>query len=304
MNSDLFLTAAQAEITLRELPCWQTSITVRPLDGGISNHNFMVTMADHTFVARINGDVPAHGVLRANDAVCNRAAAAADIAPKVYFANSTALVAAFIAGPPLASQLIPSAANLPRITALLKQTHNTAFRLLDGPVAGFWPFRVCRQYARFLAAQERQSSDDLTAWMRLNDQLEETVGQIDVVLAHNDLLSGNILDDGQRLWLIDWEHAGLGSAMFDLANLASNNGFTADQEARLLELYFGQPPGPQQWRQFRAMKCASLLREAMWARVSEIQSALPFDYRAYGDRYLAQFADAIIEIGDSIAPPR
>ncbi|NBP95332.1 MAG: choline kinase, partial [Gammaproteobacteria bacterium] len=40
---------------------------------------------------------------------------------------------------------------------------------------------------------------------------------------HNDLLAANFIDDGHRLWLIDWDYAGYNSPLFDLANLAANN---------------------------------------------------------------------------------
>ena len=46
-----------------------------------------------------------------------------------------------------------------------------------------------------------------------------------IVFGHNDLLPANFLDDGERLWLIDFEYAGFNTAMFDLAGLASNAGF-------------------------------------------------------------------------------
>ena len=55
--------------------------------------------------------------------------------------------------------------------------------------------------------------------------LELAVGPVDLVFGHNDLLAGNFIDDGRRVWLIDWDYAGFNSPLFDLANLASNNEF-------------------------------------------------------------------------------
>ena len=99
----------------------------------------------------------------------------------------------------------------------------------------------------------------------------------------------NFLDDGQRLWLIDWDYAGFNSPLFDLANLASNNELAPEQERYVLETYFGAPPTPELQLQYSAMKCASLLRETMWSMVSEIHSKLDFDYKAYTADYLARF---------------
>ena len=60
---------------------------------------------------------------------------------------------------------------------------------------------------------------------------------------HNDLLAGNLLLDGEQLCIVDWEYAGMGDRYFDLGNLAVNNGLDDDARGRLLEAYFGEPPG-------------------------------------------------------------
>ena len=99
----------------------------------------------------------------------------------------------------------------------------------------------------------------------------------------------NLIDDGRRLWLIDWDYGGFNSPLFDLANLASNNGLSRGQERWLLETYFDHPPGDRVWRAYTAMKCASLLRETMWSMVSEIVSQLDFDYPAYTAENRARF---------------
>jgi thiamine kinase-like enzyme len=122
-----------------------------------------------------------------------------------------------------------------------------------------------------------------------NARLEGIAGPMDVVLGHNDLLAANFIDDGERLWLIDWEHAGLSSPLFDLASLASNNGLSPAQEIWLLENYFENPADEERRRRFLAMKCASLLREAMWSMASELTSTLDFDYQAYAAQYMDRF---------------
>ena len=124
------------------------------------------------------------------------------------------------------------------------------------------------------------------------EKMEQAVGPIDVVFGHNDLLAANFIEDGNRLWLVDWDYAGFNSPLFDLANLASNNEYTPDMEAALLEAYFGAPPEERLLRAFAAMKCASTLRETMWSMVSEIHSTLDFDYVAYTDENMARFERA------------
>ena len=110
-----------------------------------------------------------------------------------------------------------------------------------------------------------------------------------MVYGHNDLLAANFIDDGTRVWLIDWDYAGFNSPLFDLGGLASNNGLDPAQEDWLLSAYFEAPVTDDLRRRYAAMKCASLLREALWSMVSEMHSALDFDYAGYTAENLARF---------------
>jgi thiamine kinase-like enzyme len=103
-------------------------------------------------------------------------------------------------------------------------------------------------------------------------------------------LPANIIDDGRRLWLIDWEYGGFGTAMFDLANLSINGAFEPAQDAALLAAYFAGKVDDDLRRSFAAMKVASALREALWAMVSDVHLKTPgIDYKAYAKEYLARF---------------
>ncbi len=82
------------------------------------------------------------------------------------------------------------------------------------------------------------------------------------------------------------------SPLFDLGGLAANNALDAGEEHRMLERYFGEPPGEARLASYAAMKCASALREAMWSMVSETRSEIDFDYVAYTGENLERFERA------------
>ncbi|MET1025534.1 MAG: phosphotransferase, partial [Dongiaceae bacterium] len=136
----------------------------------------------------------------------------------------------------------------------------------------------------------------LTRLMQIAGDLEGIVGPVEFVYGHNDLLPSNFLDDGERLWLIDWDYAGFNSPLFDLANLCSNNEVPAAAETSLIESYFERPADDELLRRYHAMKCASLLRETMWSMISEIHSTLDFDYTAYTAENLARFERAYTDL--------
>jgi thiamine kinase-like enzyme len=152
---------------------------------------------------------------------------------------------------------------------------------LPGSTLIFWVFQVIRGYAKILREGNSRMIPQLKNFLNINTDLEKTVGTIDLCFGHNDLLAGNFIDDDRRLWLIDWDYAGFNSPLFDLANLASNNEFPEKLEQEMLEMYFEQTISADLWKRYFAMKCASLLREAMWSMVSEIHSTLDFDYEKY-----------------------
>ena len=120
--------------------------------------------------------------------------------------------------------------------------------------------------------------------------LEHAIGPIDLIFGHNDLLPANFIDDGRRLWLIDWDYAGFNSPLFDLGGLAANNNLNPDQETHLLTRYFAKAPDIALIHRYRAMKAAAALRETLWSMVSERHSTLDFDFAAYTQTNLAIYA--------------
>jgi len=202
------------------------------------------------------------------------------------------LVLAFIEAQTFNEEMARDPANVPRIVDLLKRAHHALGPHLTAPVLAFWPFQVNRSYATRLRADGSAHAARLPDLMAHLDRLERATGAVTLVIGHNDLLAANILDDGTRLWLIDWEYGGFNTPLFDLAGLAGNNGFSEAQERGMLEQYF-EAPADTHWRAYQAMKCASLMRETLWSMTSELHSDLDFDYAAYTAENMARLSAAL-----------
>jgi thiamine kinase-like enzyme len=272
-----------------KLKFWVDPVHPVQIKGGITNANFLVVHRGRKYFVRIGDDIPVHGVIRFNELAASRAAAICGLSPDVLHFEKGALVFTFIEAKTFAAEDVRQPENLGRILDLIKTCHREMPKHIRGPSIMFWVFHVLRDYAHSLKDGESRHLPLLPRLMRIAEELEQAVGRIDVVYGHNDLLPTNIMDDGKRLWLIDWDYAGFNSPLFDLANLCSNNDIPAAGEARLLEDYFEQPMTAELNHRYQAMKCASLLRETMWSMISEIHSTLDFDYRAYTADYLARF---------------
>lgn len=271
------------------LPIWRGQASVSPLDGGITNRNFLVQDAFRRAVVRIGTDIPVHQIMRFNELAASMAAFAAGVSPEVIHHEPGLLVIDFVDGRTLTSADFTKDVVLDEAVALLARAHRDIPFHLRGPVLVFWVFHVIRDYAATLHAANSPHMPRLSDLLLQATVLETAVGPIDLVFGHNDLLPANFLQDGTRMWLIDWDYAGFNSPLFDLGGLASNNALGLAQETRMLEQYFDRPVAASLWRNYLAMKAASALREALWSMVSEIHSTLPFDYAAYTRANLASY---------------
>ena len=275
---------------VQALPCWAGDVDPQPLGGGRSNYNFTVEDAGQKFVVRIGGDQTMHNVLRFNEQSVGRVAASLGITPPQVYAQPDALVIGFVEGETYGPEQVR--ANLQRLLPVIKKLHTDGLGAVRGPVLAFSPFHVTRHYAKMLEDGGSRMVDDLPRLLRISAELETAAGAIDLALCHNDLLAANFIDDGDKIWLIDWEHAGFGSPLFDLANIASNSVFPEALECQMLEEYFGAPADSALWCRFCALRTISHQREAMWSMVAEIYSELDEDYVTYTETNLRDFEDA------------
>lgn len=272
------------------LPCWAGKAHAKPLGGGITNRNFVVSDAKSKFMVRLGDDIPEHGIMRFNELSASQAAEKAGVSPAVRYHEHGALVMDFIEGRTLGAEEI-RADPLPAV-ALLVRAHREMAAHLQGSLLTFWPFQVVQNYLNELHKMASKNRPKLGQVRPKLEILRQAIGTIDPTYCHNDLLAANFIDDGKRLWLIDWDYGGFNSPLFDLANFSTNSELSVEAEGAVLQCYFGRAPDARLWKQFNAMRCMSLLRETLWSMVSEIRSTIDFDYAAYTEDYVRRFEQA------------
>jgi thiamine kinase-like enzyme len=276
------------------LSCFQNPTDIIPINGGITNVNVCVTNNNKKYVVRIGQDIPEHGVMRWNELALSKAAQSLGVSPAVVHYEPGILVLEFIDSQTFEEADVCKSKNLMRITSLVAKTHREIGQYLNTPILTFWPFQVNQSYMSRLESDGSPHMSKLADLKRQLELLQDAIGQVDLVIGHNDLLAANILDDGDQLWLIDWEYGGFNTPLFDLAGLAGNNGLSILQEQQMLEQYFDRS-WEIYWRPYQAMKCISLMRETLWSMVSEIYSEIEFDYGAYTSENLSRLNSAILE---------
>jgi thiamine kinase-like enzyme len=281
---------SENEARIAALEIWSGPTRIEPLIGGISNLSYAVTDRSGKYVVRLTRDFPFHHVYRDREVMTARAAHAAGFAPEIVHAAPGLMVSRFIEGRVLTAADIR--ADIPRIAQFLRRFHTEMPERVSGPGFIFWVFHANRDYVRVLGAEGR--AHDADHWLAINAELEAAQIPLPIRFGHHDLLSANLIDDGHRFWLIDYEYAGFGTALFDLANLSSNNNLSHAQSEGLLEGYFGASLTPGLRRAHAAMEAASLLREALWSLVSATQLKVPgVDYQAYAEANFVKFDSAL-----------
>ena len=273
---------------------WENEIEITPIKGGITNQNFLVTDNSKKYFVRIGNDIPEHLVFRANEVQASIAASKIGVSPDLLFYNKSIQIFKYVEGLTFNSENIKK--NLDEIIKLLKKVHNSIPEKLIGQSVIFWVFHVIRNYKKFLDENSSVYIKILPDLLNKAQKLEEKSSPFEIVFGHNDLLPANFIQNDQQLWLIDWEYAGFNTPLFDLGGLASNNEFSENEETFLLENYFEKKLSSELSEKYRAVKCASLLRETMWSMVSEITSNIDFDYKSYTNENLTKFDEAMKEL--------
>lgn len=276
------------------LPLWQGRPRWQPLKGGLSNESFLVEDAAGRHVVRFCEDFSCHQVSRQRELAAARAAHAAGFAPEIVHAGPGVMVSRFIEGRTYDAADIRT--DIPRIARLVRCFHHEMPAHVETAPTGFDVFAIIRRYAGLLRQGESRMAARLPEFLRLADEAEQAQQALPPVFAHHDLLPANFIDDGQRLWLIDFEYSGFGSPVFDLAFLSIMADMTGDQAEMLLRAYLGHPPDDAFRRAHAAMQIAALVREAMWSMVSALHLKAPgVDYAAYARETLDALDRTLVE---------
>ena len=251
--------------------------TVDELPGGLTNRNYKVTTPDGSFVARISSG---GSELLAIDRECEyrnsvTAAAAGAGAPVIeYRPQDSLLVVGYIEGRTFTAADVAAAANIPRIAAACRRLHSGGRFGND-----FDMFDVQRGYrsvARSRGFKIPAGYDDLlpqfgAAEKALAVRAEGTVP------CNNDLLAANFIDDGDRIWLIDYEYSGNNDACFELGNIWAECRLSLDALAELVTAYYGRALRSRIARA-RLLGLAGKYGWTLWGAIQNAASPLDFDF--------------------------
>ena len=268
-----------------------------PLQGGITNRNYLVRFGTRRCVVRFPGkDTALLQISREAERIAGQAAARLGLAPPVLAATEECLVTEYVPGDPLDPAVLRASPE--PVAAALRSFHDAGVSL---PVR-FWVPELLERYAQTVTERGGTLPREYDGARAVAARIASALPLSEPVACHDDLLPANILavGPGPSVMLVDWEYAGMGHRLFDLGNFAVNAELDERQEERLLTAYFGEPPSAGRKAALRLMRIMSDAREAAWGVVQGVISTLEFDFVSYAARHFQrlQFAASDPRLGE------
>jgi thiamine kinase-like enzyme len=268
---------------------------VAPLPGGLTNRNYRVETPLGIYVARFSSPETALlAIDREAEYRNSLAAAQGGVGPAVvdYLAGKGLLVINWIEGRTLTMADLADGINLRRIAEACRRLH-AGPRFLNN----FDMFGTQRRYLQIVTERGFRLPARYLEFMPKVDQICSAlaVQPLPTVPCHNDLLAENFIDDGDRLWLIDYEYSGNNDPCFELGNIWSEADLSLDQLAELVGHYYGTP-SRRLIARARLLGLMSKYGWTLWASIQDGVSDLDFDFWSWGmekyDRAVAEFDGA------------
>jgi aminoglycoside phosphotransferase (APT) family kinase protein len=262
-------TADDVRVALRRVwpdPATVEKAEIRALGGGVNPRTFLAVAGKQRYVLRLPHSQSVALLDLETEARAMRAAAAADVAPAVIAVDVEAgLLLTEYRVMPWTHELVRQPIAISVIARLLRRLHAQP---VDQPVYAVGS--IARRYLTALdslqspvSVEERVWADELLRVARVFEASHPPTA-----FCHTDLVASNILGDGAAARLIDFEYAGRGAPLLDLASLAGLNGFTAEQRLQLLREYYQKSVAEPMARDFDdAIRMLQLLAY-FWARVA------------------------------------
>lgn len=253
--------------------------------GGLTNLVHRVQARGQAVIVRIPGEGTESYINRATEIHNARAAEAAGVAPAVIWGDAVSgvmVTRCIDAIETMTPALFKSRQGSPgRAGAELAKLHRSGqvfeFR--------FELFAMIEDYLRILSTRDVALPDGYHDVVRAAQPIKSALAAHPGTLApsHCDPLCENFLDDGSRMWIVDWEYSGMNDPMWDLGDLSVEAEMSAEQEAELLHAYFGRAPNAAEQGRVVIYKAMCDLLWTLWGLIQHADANPAADFWAYAN---------------------
>lgn len=261
-----------------KIPDWNgKNISITPLSGGLTNSNFKVEVDGMPYFVRVPGaSTELLAIDRNNEYHNTKAASEAGVAPKILYhiPEYNVMVIEFLNGKTMSKYTLNESGQPTRMAQTIKRLHAGKRFLLD-----FNMFRLTEYYLSLCRDRAIKIPDGYLDRMSTVNRIEQAmnVKPLATVPCNNDLLAENYIDDGNQLWLIDYEYSGNNDPTFELGNTCQEMQFSNSQIEEVCAAYFGDAHSAMIAR----MKLNMIMSDVGWGLWAAIQaniSTIDFDF--------------------------
>lgn len=251
--------------------------SIEDLPGGLTNRNVKVTTPAGTFVARCTGTEPTKLDIDRHAEFANSSAAeqAGVGAPVFEFRPDLGvLVIGYLPGRTLHRADFDSPGTLARIA--------TACRTLHSGPRFVNRFDMFERQLGYLSTVQSSGFRLPDGYLELGERLDAIRRALSVlddgtVPCNNDLLAENFVDDGRKIWIIDYEYSGNNDACFELGNIWAEAGLSVEQLAELVTAYYGRDR-PSKLARARLLGIVGQYGWTLWGAIQNAVSPIDFDF--------------------------
>ena len=264
---------------LDQVPCLRNRKSVSELSGGLTNRNLLVENADKKYVARISSNSSSLlSIDRESEYQNSLLAAQIGVAPPVhcYLPGQGVLVIEFLNGRTFSAKDVSE--NLPRIAKSCRTLHSAKPFVRD-----FNMFDIQKSYLNIVQERGFRMPDSYLSYAPKIEQMFQAMKVLDegTVPCNNDLLPGNFIDDGEKIWIIDYEYSGNNDACFELGNIWAESFLELDALEELVDSYYGAHR-PEKVARAWLQALLGKYGWTLWASIQSSVSDLDFDFWAWG----------------------
>ena len=255
--------------------------------GGLTNHTYHVTLEDgREYVVRIPGEGTEELIVRRDEEVSTRLACDLGVdAQMLYFGKDGSKVTAYIPNAiTMSSETLHEERHIHQMADIYRTMHSCGvdtgvpFEVFD-MAAGYE--KIIRDMNVPMFADYAENKEKV---MRIKAEIDAAVNPKKVP-CHNDPLCENWVEGDGRMYLIDWEYAGMNDGMWDVADVCIEAGFDEAHEDMLLKAYLQHEPSVMDKKHFVAAKCYVDFLWTLWAK-----ARVPYDGQPMEDWAVERYA--------------
>lgn len=254
--------------------------------GGLTNHTYKVTLENgEEYVVRIPGEGTEELIVRKDEMVSTKLACDLGVdAEMLYFGEDGSKVTRYIKNAvTMSAETLKEPRHIQQMADIFRKMHSCG---VDTGVP-FEVFDMAAGYEKIIGDNHVPMYDDYAAMkaevMRIKAEVDASV-ETKKVPCHNDALCENWVEGDGRMYLIDWEYAGMNDGMWDVADVSIEAGFDAALDRQLLTAYLGHEPTVVEEKHFLASKIYVDFLWTLWAK-----TRVPYDGQPMEDWALERY---------------